>query len=69
MCTTRSLFKINSANYKYKLGTCKGPKQMLSGMFASRKAFCVDGAVCTKEQGRDDLGSMDPCGPKTIEGG
>ena len=42
---------------------------MLSGMFASRKAFCVDGAVCTKEQGRDDLGSMDPCGPKTIEGG
>ena len=50
MCTARSHFKINSADYKYKLGTCKGPKQMLPGMFASRKAFCVDGAVCTEEQ-------------------
>ena len=47
MCALSRL-KINSANYNYKLGTCKGPKHMLPGMFASRRAFCV---VCTKEQG------------------
>ena len=67
MYTAESLFKINSANYKYKLGTGKGLKQMLPGMFASRKTFCVDGALCTKEQGRNALGVTELCVRKTKE--
>lgn len=67
MYTAGSLFKINSANYKYKLGTCKGLKQMLPGMSASRKVFCVDAALNTEEQGGNALGVTELCVQKTKE--